>query len=209
MAEKIHRPQVLAYHGEGERPVEAQREGMLLYSDEQEVWSSDLVSASLLVLDILALAVLCCGHRPGRGHGSARCLQKINSVGTISDSYHISDRHDGSDDEQSTTRTYPSRTSWGAAYSLGEKFPFLLERKFGIAAYDYWYGYSSCQIDLMLIDQPVIDYGSSEKKSEKSMFGTREEYDEMEALVDAWEAQNSESMVGKKVDLNEFMKKKV
>lgn len=61
----------------------------------------------------------------------------------------------------------------------------------------------------MLIDQPVIDYGSSEKKSEKSMFGTREEYDEMEALVDAWEAQNSESMVGKKVDLNEFMKKKV
>ena len=46
--------------------------------------------------------------------------------------------------------------------------------------------------------------------SEKSMFGTREEeYDEMEALVDAWEAQNSESMVGKKVDLNEFMKKKV
>jgi len=61
----------------------------------------------------------------------------------------------------------------------------------------------------MLIDQPVIDYGSSERKSERSIFGTREEYDEMEALVGAWEAQNTESMVGKKVDLNEFMKGKM
>jgi hypothetical protein len=55
----------------------------------------------------------------------------------------------------------------------------------------------------------VIDYGSTEKKNERSMFGTREEYDEMEALTAAWEAQNKESMVGKKVNLSEFMTKKV
>lgn len=61
----------------------------------------------------------------------------------------------------------------------------------------------------MLADQPVIDYGSTDKKNERSMFGTREEYDEMEALTAAWEAQNKESMVGKKVNLSEFMTKKV
>ena len=168
-----------------------------------------MVPAVGVVLGVLALAVLCEGYRPGGGHGGVGCIQKKNSIGAVSDGYHISDRHDGSDDEHGKTRSYPSRTAWGAAYSLGEKFPFLLERKFGIAAYDYWYGYSSCQIDLMLADQPVIDYGSTEKKNERSMFGTREEYDEMEALTAAWEAQNKESMVGKKVNLSEFMTKKV
>ena len=71
------------------------------------------------------------------------CGQKKNSVRCIGSEYHISDRNDGHDDGDGSTRAYPSRTNWGAAYSLAEKFPFLFERRFGIRAYDYWYGYTA------------------------------------------------------------------
>jgi len=75
----------------------------------------------------------------------------------------------------------------------------LFERKYGIAAYDYWWGYTSCQIELMIIDQPIISCG--EKKAKKS---TRSE---MDALSDAWyEKRRGRTVVGKKVDLNEFLR---
>lgn len=76
---------------------------------------------------------------------------------------------------------------------------FLFERKYGISAYDYWRGYTSCQIELMIMDQPIISYG--EKKAKKS---TRSE---MDALSDAWyEKRRGRTVVGKKVDLNEFLR---
>ena len=58
----------------------------------------------------------------------------------------------------------------------------------------------------MIMDQPVVNY-QTEKKSGRSMFGTKAEADEMEALADAWKAMNGESShVGKSFSLGEFMK---
>lgn len=129
---------------------------------------------------------------------SPRCIEK-KSIRSIGVGYHIVDRDDGHDDDNGSSRVWPSRTSWGAAFSLAEKFGFLFERKYGIAAYDYWWGYTSCQIELMIMDQPIISYG--EKKAKKS---TRSE---MDALSDAWyEKRCGRTVVGKKVDLNEFLR---
>lgn len=83
--------------------------------------------------------------------------------------------------------------------------PFLFERRFGIRAFDYWYGYSICQIELMMMDQPVIDYGTEKKKG--SMMATKSEVEELDALQAAWEAKRQgRSFVGQKVNLNDFVK---
>ena len=168
-----------------------------------------MVYAMGLLWYLLAVAVLCARHRYGGSYGSAQCLQKKNSIGAISSGYHISDRDDGHDDDDGSSRSYPSRTLWGTGFHLAEKFPFLFERRFGIAAYDFWYGYSACQIDLGVMDGPVVNYNYKNKKSERSMFGTREEVDEMEALADAWKAQNGDGVVGQEISLSEFIKGKV
>lgn len=124
--------------------------------------------------------------------------------------YHIIDRNDGHDDDDGKTRAWPSRTRWGAAYSLGEKFPFLLERRFGIGAFDYWWGYTSAQIDLMLMDQPTIEYDTKDNKGKKSIIATKQEEDEMKSLVEQWKKdRNGKSYVGKTFSLNDFMAGKV
>ena len=61
----------------------------------------------------------------------------------------------------------------------------------------------------MVADAPVVNYNYKKKGKERSMFGTREEYDEMEALADAWKAQNGDGVVGKEISLSEFVKGKV
>lgn len=60
----------------------------------------------------------------------------------------------------------------------------------------------------MVMDQPVISYKQDKKKSDRSMFGTKAEADEMEALADAWKAQNGEGIAGKTVNLSEFVQGK-
>lgn len=54
----------------------------------------------------------------------------------------------------------------------------MFERRFGIKAYDYWWGYSKAQIELMIADQPFVSYNRKKdvKKTKKSM----------DALADAW-----------------------
>lgn len=104
------------------------------------------------------------------------------------------------DDDDDGAKSYPSRTSWGAAYSLGEKFGFLLERKFGVRAYDYWWGYSSAQIDLMVADQPLVVYPKRDRKMTKKR---------AEAAYAKWKerkAQEKETLIGKKVSLADFLK---
>lgn len=66
-----------------------------------------------------------------------------------------------------------------------------------------------CQIDLMVADQPVISY-KSDKKNERSMFGTRDEVNEMSDLTEAWKKKRkNRSYVGKKFSLNDFMTNKI
>lgn len=87
--------------------------------------------------------------------------------------------------------------------------PFLFERRFGIRAFDYWYGYSACQIDLMVMDQPVIDY-SGDKNRRGSMMATRAEVDALDELTEAWEQKRQgKTFVGQKVSLDDFLKQKV
>lgn len=138
------------------------------------------------------------------------CGQKKNTVRCIGSEYHISDRNDGHDDGDGSTRAYPSRTNWGAAYSLAEKFPFLFERRFGIRAYDYWYGYTACQIDLMVMDQPFVDYNYKKNNGRKSILASKKEVDELEALQKAWdEKRKGRTYAGKTINLNDFVNGKI
>ncbi len=82
----------------------------------------------------------------------------------------------------------------------------MFERHFGIRAFDYWYGYSMCQIELMVSDQPVIEYNYKERKG-GSMMANKAEIQELDDLTSAWEKKrNGKSFVGQKVDLNDFVK---
>lgn len=137
------------------------------------------------------------------------CGQKKNTVRGIGAEYHISDRNDGHSDDDGSTRAWPSRTQWGSSHALAEKFPFLFERKFGIRAFDYRYGYSTCQIELMIMDQPVIDYNGKDGKK-GSMMASKSEVQELDELQAAWEAKRQgRRFVGRKVSLSDFVKRKV
>lgn len=130
------------------------------------------------------------------------CSKKKTSARAVLSGYHISDRDDRSndDDEKRGSTVYPSRTSWGAAYSLAQKYPFLFERRFGISAYDYWWGYTAAQIELMAADAPFVKYRDNNKSHTKS---------EMDKLADRWNEKRKEqgSMVGKKISLSDYLRK--
>lgn len=67
-------------------------------------------------------------------------------------------------------------------------------------AYDYWWGYSSAQIDLMVADQPLVVYPKKDRKMTKKR---------AEAAYAEWkERKKAEggSLVGKKVSLADFLK---
>ena len=132
-------------------------------------------------------------------------MQKKNSISGVLAAYHISDRDDGldDDDDKKRSKSYPSRTSWGGAFSLAEKFPFLFERRYGIAAYDYWWGYSSAQIDLMAVDQPLATC-PREKDGEK-----KHSKEEMDDMYERWAAKkNGSTLAGKKISLGDYLNNK-
>lgn len=85
----------------------------------------------------------------------------------------------------------------------------MLERKFGIKAFDYWWGYTTAQIELMVMDQPVVDYGH-DKKKKGSMMASRAEVEEMERLSEEWSSRrNGKTFVGQTVNLSEFVGQKM
>lgn len=86
-----------------------------------------------------------------------------------------------------------------------------MERRFGIGAFDYWWGYTKAEIELMLIDQPTVDYNYGKgKNSKRSMIATKQEEDEMKDLVEAWKKdRNGQTYAGKTFSLNDFMEGKV
>lgn len=154
------------------------------------------------LLGILALDVLCERLQYGRVAKHNGYSEKKNSVGSLYAAYHIDDRDERPDDgdDEEGTRSYPSRTTWGAAYSLAEKFPFLFERRFGVRAYDYWNGYTIAQINLMVADQPLVVYPKNkEAKPTKK---------KMDDAYERWAARKKgeQSMLGKEVSLKDFLK---
>lgn len=90
--------------------------------------------------------------------------------------------------------------------------PWLFERRFGIRAFDYWWGYTKAQIELMSMDQPIIENitKDKDKKGKKSMIATKKEEDEMKDLVEQWKKdRNGQTYAGKTFSLDDFMKGKV
>jgi hypothetical protein len=81
----------------------------------------------------------------------------------------------------------------------------------GIMEYGWRFGYTSAQIDLMIMDQPTVEYGSNKDKTgKKSMIATKQEEDEMKDLVEAWKKdRNGKSYAGKTFSLNDFLNGKV
>lgn len=110
-------------------------------------------------------------------------------MGELLHHYHIADRcekHEDADDEGGS-RAFPSRTYWGATWSAGAsqqggcKFPYLIETRrffFGLIEVPCWgyrCGLTHAQIDLLLADQPVVDYVRDKKKDKKRKRDKRNE----------------------------------
>ncbi len=65
-------------------------------------------------------------------------------------------------------------------------------------AYDYWFGYTSAQIELMIADQPLIVYDKKDKKHTES---------QMNDLADKWlEKKKKEGSNKEKVRLSDYLK---
>lgn len=62
----------------------------------------------------------------------------------------------------------------------------------------------------MVIDQPVIDYNYKKSKDKRSMIATKQEEEEMKAIVEEWNNdRQGKSYAGKTFNLNDFMEGKV
>lgn len=76
-----------------------------------------------------------------------------------------------------------------------------MERRYGIRAYDYWWGYTSAQIDLMIADQPLVVYPKD--KGEKKA-PTRKTMDD---FADKWMAKKQgKTLSGQKISLDEYLR---
>ena len=89
--------------------------------------------------------------------------------------YHISDRDERFEDEyeEGGSRSYPSRTTYGEAWAIGEKHPNLMASKsflwglISIPMYEYRCVLTCAQIELLTIDKPVVNYGINKSKGGK------------------------------------------
>lgn len=78
----------------------------------------------------------------------------------------------------------------------------MFERKFFVRAYDYWHGYTSAQIELMAIDQPLTVY-PKDKKDSPNGGHTRAE---MQKIAEDWKKKYGEpGRVSEKIKLSDFM----
>ena len=78
-----------------------------------------------------------------------------------------------------------------------------------MSAYDYWWGYTSAQIDLMVADQPLIVYKKEKKRNADG--SVKHTAEEMDKLWDDWmkKKEKEGSMVGKKINLGEWLRGEV
>ena len=98
------------------------------------------------------------------------------------DSYHISDRDEGHDDDNDKrgSRAYPSRTSYGQTWEIGKSYPWLTEplRLFGIPIskplFGIYWVLTNAQIELLAMDVSIVvtdcDKDSKGKKHDTKNF---------------------------------------
>ena len=112
-----------------------------------------------------------------------------------------------SGDDEEGDRTYPSRTEPGAAWSLGEKHPDLVASKsffwglINVPMWNYYYGMTLAQIELLTSDCPIIIYNT---KKDKKDGAKKPRAGEVNDAMRRWK--NKYGKKGNKVnlDLNEY-----
>lgn len=72
-------------------------------------------------------------------------------------------------------------------------------------AYDYWWGYSSAQIDLMAVDQPLVVYPKDKDRAAKHS------KKKMDDVYERWVAKKHKenSVVGEQISLTDYFKNTV
>lgn len=83
--------------------------------------------------------------------------------------YHVLDRdeEDEDDNDEKGVRVYGSRTEFGTINAIAEKRPWLAEpRRFflglvSVRFYDYLWGFTAAQVELMMADLPLVVYPKS------------------------------------------------
>ena len=101
-------------------------------------------------------------------------MQKKSTSRGVLSLYHITDRDEGhdDDDDEGGSKSFPSRTAYGAAWSIGEKRAEIVKSRrflFGlinVPMYGYYDEYTMAQIELISIDSPIIVY-KKDKRSKK------------------------------------------
>lgn len=102
---------------------------------------------------------------------------KKNSARFLLEVYHVLDRDEGHEDDndEKGVRVYGSRTEIGAINAIAEKRPWFAEpRQFffsfiSVPFYNYYWGFTAAQIELMMTDLPLIVYlKNNNKKNDKN-----------------------------------------
>lgn len=128
---------------------------------------------------------------------------------SILEHYHVLDRNEGhsDDDDEKGSRSYPSRTSAGAAFANGEKHPELtrpLVLFWGMVNIPNWYMdwvLTNALYELLICDAPIVVYNNDDK-TDKGMHTSKE----MKELTRKWEAKRKEQEAkGQRISLNDFI----
>lgn len=82
----------------------------------------------------------------------------------------------------------------------------MFASRFGVRAYDYWWGYTSAQIDLMVADQPMLVYKKDKKRNADGSI--KHSKKEMDDLWNNWlkKKEQEGSLVGKKIDFGAYLR---
>lgn len=83
----------------------------------------------------------------------------------------------------------------------------MFERRFGVKAYDYWWGYTKAQIELMIADQPFVSFKKEKKNTKKQMDDLAERWEKKKGEAKGVSDPLQEFKGGKRTSLGEFFKK--
>ena len=117
-------------------------------------------------------------------------------------SYHVTDRGKGysDDDESEGSRSFPSRTRYGAAFAAAEKWQWLVAPRyflFGmirVPMFEYRCGMTIAQIELMQYDQPFTAYKRRDPNEGKKPGdpGYKPDAEKLKASVEKWKKRKAE-----------------
>lgn len=114
-------------------------------------------------------------------------------------------------DEDGGSRSYPSRTKFGAAFVDRKQLQWLVMPRyiFGlwrVSMYEYYWGHTAAQIQLMIVDAPLTVYQARKDKPKPGEKGFTRTAEQAAREYDRWKKrQEEEKKRGVKIDLNTFL----